>query len=55
VPIPGTRRRERLEENIAAAGVSLSAADVKAIEEAVAAHPVEGGRYDERGLAAVNL
>lgn len=55
VPIPGTRKRARLEENIAAADVSLGAADIQAIENAVAAHPIEGGRYDEQGLSAVNL
>jgi aryl-alcohol dehydrogenase-like predicted oxidoreductase len=55
VPIPGTRKRERLEENIAAAELALSATDLEEIEDAVAAHPVEGQRYDERGLAMVNL
>ncbi|WP_454887432.1 aldo/keto reductase [Sphingomonas oryzagri] len=55
VPIPGTRKRERLEENIAAASISLSPRDIGAIEDTVAAHPVAGERYDEQGLAAVNL
>lgn len=55
VPIPGTRRRERLEENVASAGIALDAADIRAVEAAVAAHPIAGQRYDERGLAAVNL
>jgi aryl-alcohol dehydrogenase-like predicted oxidoreductase len=55
VPIPGTRKRERLEENIGAAEVTLTAADLKDIEEAVKANPIAGQRYDERGLAMVNL
>lgn len=55
VPIPGTRKRTRLEENVAATRVSLNVADIAAIEAAVAAHPVEGTRYDDQGLAAVDL
>jgi aryl-alcohol dehydrogenase-like predicted oxidoreductase len=54
-PIPGTRKRERLVENIGAAVLELSASDLQAIEGAVAAHPVEGQRYDARGLSTVNL
>lgn len=45
VPIPGTRRLERLEENIAALDVALSAADLAAIEAAIPADAVQGGRY----------
>ncbi len=45
VPIPGTRRLERLEENIAALDVALSAADLAAIEAAIPANAVQGGRY----------
>jgi aryl-alcohol dehydrogenase-like predicted oxidoreductase len=45
VPIPGTRRLERLEENIAAAGIALSAGDLAAIENAFPQHEVAGGRY----------
>jgi aryl-alcohol dehydrogenase-like predicted oxidoreductase len=55
VPIPGTRRLSRLEENIAAAQITLTAADLAAIEETVRAHPVQGQRYDAAGLAMVNL
>jgi aryl-alcohol dehydrogenase-like predicted oxidoreductase len=54
VPIPGTTKLHRLEENIAAASVSLSAADLRDIDQAVAAIPVHGERYDEaskRGVA----
>ncbi len=45
VPIPGTRKRERLAENIAAADIVLSAADLAAIEAAFPAGEVVGGRY----------
>ncbi len=38
-----------------AADLVLSAADLKEIEDTVAAHPVEGQRYDEGGLAMVNI
>jgi aryl-alcohol dehydrogenase-like predicted oxidoreductase len=53
VPIPGTKRRKYLEENAAAADVELSPDDLARIDaelpEAV------GGRYDEAGMAGVNL
>lgn len=45
VPIPGTRRLERLEENIAAADIVLSPADFAAIEAAFPKDAVQGGRY----------
>lgn len=45
VPIPGTRKLERLEENIAAAGIALSAGDLAAIERALPQAEVAGGRY----------
>src|SRR5687768_4070460 len=44
VPIPGTRKRERLEENAAAADFELSAADLAAIEEAAGKVAVTGAR-----------
>jgi aryl-alcohol dehydrogenase-like predicted oxidoreductase len=55
VPIPGTTKRARLEENIKAADIALTPDDLKAIETAVASHAVEGDRYDARGMAMVNL
>ena len=45
VPIPGTRRLERLEENIAAAAITLSPGELAEIEQAVPPHAVAGGRY----------
>ncbi len=44
-PIPGTTKRARLEENIGAAAVALSAADLADIAQAAAAIPIEGERY----------
>lgn len=47
VPIPGTTRLHRLEENIAAADVSLTAEDLREITDAAAVIPVQGERYPE--------
>ena len=47
VPIPGTRRLERLEENIGAAGVDLTAEDLGEIEAAASRISVQGARYPE--------
>ena len=44
VPIPGTRRLERLEENLGAAAVDLSAQDLQDIEAAAATFVVQGAR-----------
>lgn len=51
VPIPGTTKIHRLEENLAAAQVQLTAADIAAIERAIPESAVQGKRYDESGLA----
>jgi aryl-alcohol dehydrogenase-like predicted oxidoreductase len=48
VPIPGTTKLHRLEENIGAAGVELTAADLHEINEAAAKITVAGARYPER-------
>jgi aryl-alcohol dehydrogenase-like predicted oxidoreductase len=48
VPIPGTTKLNRLDENLGAAEVILSAADLKEIDDAAAEITVEGGRYPER-------
>ena len=47
VPIPGTTKLHRLEENIGAAALELSADDLKQIEEAASKIPVQGARYPE--------
>jgi aryl-alcohol dehydrogenase-like predicted oxidoreductase len=53
VPIPGTKRRRYLEENAAAVEVELTAEELARIDEEVP--PAAGDRYDEAGMAAVNL
>jgi aryl-alcohol dehydrogenase-like predicted oxidoreductase len=53
VPIPGTKRVHYLEENLAAADIELSDAEVQRITDAVPA--AAGERYDEQGMRSVNL
>ena len=48
VPIPGTTKQHRLEENIGAASIELNQADLEAIEAAAAAVTIQGARYPER-------
>ena len=45
VPIPGTTKLHRLEENLGAAGVELTPDDLRSIEEAVSEIEVQGARY----------
>jgi aryl-alcohol dehydrogenase-like predicted oxidoreductase len=47
VPIPGTTKRHRLEENLGAAGVELTADDLREIEAAASRITVQGARYPE--------
>jgi aryl-alcohol dehydrogenase-like predicted oxidoreductase len=47
VPIPGTRKLERLEENIGAAAIELTSDDLREIESAASKIPVQGARYPE--------
>jgi aryl-alcohol dehydrogenase-like predicted oxidoreductase len=47
VPIPGTTKLHRLEENIAATNVELSPDDLRDLETAAAKIPVQGARYSE--------
>jgi aryl-alcohol dehydrogenase-like predicted oxidoreductase len=54
VPIPGTTKLNRLEENIGAASVELTAVDLAAIEAAVAKITVEGERYPAHLQAQIN-
>jgi len=51
VPIPGTKRRQYLEQNAAAVGIELTADDLKRLDHLPEA---AGDRYDERGMATVN-
>lgn len=54
VPIPGARKIRHLEQNTAAAGIELSAAEVAAIGDALSPDKVVGKRYTEELLALVN-
>jgi len=47
VPIPGTRKLERLDENIGAADLQLTAADLRDIDRAAASIEVHGARYPD--------
>jgi pyridoxine 4-dehydrogenase len=53
VPIPGTTKAHRLEENLGAAGITLSARDQVRIGEALAAVPITGERYPAHLAARV--
>ncbi|MFO7276015.1 MAG: aldo/keto reductase [Pseudomonadota bacterium] len=54
VPIPGTRKIERLEENAAATRIQLTDSELERIDQVLAQHPVAGMRYPEAGMAFVN-
>jgi aryl-alcohol dehydrogenase-like predicted oxidoreductase len=47
VPIPGTTRLTRLEENLGAAAIQLTADDVREIGNAASQVPIQGARYPE--------
>jgi aryl-alcohol dehydrogenase-like predicted oxidoreductase len=53
-PIPGTRRIKYLEENAAAADIALTAADLKALDEAAPVGAAAGERYVPAGMATLN-
>jgi aryl-alcohol dehydrogenase-like predicted oxidoreductase len=55
VPIPGTKRRTYLEQNVAAADLELSAEDLAALEVAVPADAVAGDRYTENMMKLLGL
>jgi aryl-alcohol dehydrogenase-like predicted oxidoreductase len=54
VPIPGTKRRSRLEENTAAARITLSADEVRAIDELLPPTAIAGARYPDSLMELVN-
>lgn len=54
VPIPGTKRRRYLEENIGALNISLSERELSHINEAAPQGAASGARYAEAALARVN-
>ena len=54
VPIPGTTKLHRLQENVAAAAVELSEADLREIESAASEITVQGARYSEGAQRMIN-
>jgi aryl-alcohol dehydrogenase-like predicted oxidoreductase len=54
VPIPGTKRRKYLEENAAAADLTLTPGDVAELESAVPPHEIAGDRYSVAALRAID-
>jgi len=54
VPIPGAKRREHLEENVAADAISLDGAQIRALDEALAPDKVSGRRYPDWVMATID-
>ena len=54
VPIPGTKRRKYLQENVGALDVTLTSADLARIEEVAPKHAVAGERYPDWAMQMVN-
>jgi aryl-alcohol dehydrogenase-like predicted oxidoreductase len=55
VPIPGTKRRTYLEENVQALNLTLTAGDLERLNQAAPVGVASGDRYDEAGMLRVNL
>ncbi|WP_121120024.1 aldo/keto reductase [Croceibacterium ferulae] len=54
VPIPGTKRRVYLEENVGGADIQLNAEEMNRLDEALRPEVVSGPRYNERQMAMVD-
>jgi len=54
VPIPGTTKLHRLEENVGAQNVELTSTDLGEIGDLLAQIPVEGTRYTEAGMKLID-
>jgi aryl-alcohol dehydrogenase-like predicted oxidoreductase len=54
VPIPGTKRRKYLEENVAAAFLVLTAAEIGELDRALAPEKVAGPRYNPKLMATID-
>jgi aryl-alcohol dehydrogenase-like predicted oxidoreductase len=54
VPIPGTTKLHRLQENVAAASVELNEGDLRDIESAASQITVQGARYSEGAQRMIN-
>jgi aryl-alcohol dehydrogenase-like predicted oxidoreductase len=55
VPIPGTKRKDRLEENVKALDVQLDARDTERISAAIPTGAAAGTRYPEAQLKGVHI
>jgi aryl-alcohol dehydrogenase-like predicted oxidoreductase len=54
VPIPGTKRRKYLEENVGAVDLTLTAEEIAGLDAALAPEVIAGPRYNERNMALVD-
>ena len=54
VPIPGTKRRKYLEENVGAADVRLNGDDLRRLDEILPPGVTSGERYHAGGMATIN-
>lgn len=54
VPIPGTKRRTYLEENVAAANVTVTAGEMSTLDAALAPEKISGPRYNQVSLATID-
>ena len=54
VPIPGTKRRRYLEENVSAAALSLSVDEMTTLDAALAPDRVAGSRYNEKNFSMID-
>jgi aryl-alcohol dehydrogenase-like predicted oxidoreductase len=54
VPIPGSKRRQHLEENVGAVALSLGAEELAELDAALSPDKVSGPRYNEKQMAQVD-
>ena len=54
IPIPGTKRRKYLEENVAAAGLSLDPAQMDTLDDALAPERISGQRYNDTTMSMID-
>jgi aryl-alcohol dehydrogenase-like predicted oxidoreductase len=54
VPIPGTKRRRYLEENVAAASLAFDRVEIETLDRALPPETVAGPRYNERMMAFID-
>ena len=54
VPIPGTKRRQYLEENVGALGIRLTPEELAEIDSLIPPGAAAGSRYSEPGMKAIN-